>query len=780
MKKIKNIRIAEVIMKKVKKNIEIIILSFMIFLSSIIVPSISIAEVAMLGDNASLSGYVLDEETKETLIGATISIVGTKFGAYTNKSGYFSITNILPGEYTVKVSSVGYKKIEKKLKFKKYETIRETFTLKNDAVLSKEVTVEADKEVEKRQISISKIDVPVSQIKEVRVGGESDLFRAIQMLPGVLTSSQISSGLYVRGGSPDQNLVLLDGSAVYNPSHIFGFISTFNSDAIKDVELIKGGFPAEFGGRLSSVLNITQKDGNQERMQGNFALGAISSRFSMEGPIGNGSWFVSGRRTYFDLIEKIIPEDPVNPLPTFWFYDINAKINQKLSDNDKLFFSCFASKDNFEFNNSGAKGDLGIKNQMAATRWTHIFGDNLFSTLNFSATQYDNRFDLNLSGYKFLINNGITDYTLKGSLEWFISDKLTNTLGFESTIYEFKYLQNFTGNTDSTKSGSSGGSLNLKMQDANNSMFSQLNYQLSEVLSIQAGLRAAYWRLCDRLTVDPRLALRWQYNENIAIKAAYGMYHQNLRLSSMQDFSFFDTWLPTDKSVPVSEAQHFILSLETKPADGITLNFDTYYKIMNNVNEIKMTSMEGNKVADVFFIGNARAYGFEVFLQQRIGNLTGWVGYGLGFITSKFDSINNGNEFRPKYDRRHDLKFVLSYKLSDNWDLGSSFTFQTGQSYTGASSRVQDFIPGQTYGRGIIIASQRYGLRLPASHQLNVNVGYSFKSFGLPSKLVLDVYNAYNHKDILMRYYNMSGNDTKLEDVKLIPIIPSISYEISF
>ncbi|MDP2365513.1 MAG: TonB-dependent receptor, partial [Ignavibacteria bacterium] len=250
----------------------------------------------LLSDEASLSGFVKAEETEETLIGASVYIPSVKKGAYTNKSGFFSITGIPAGEYVVKISSVGFAPIEKKLIFKKNRQMRETFFLTENSVTTGEVSVEADREVEKREISISKINIPVKQIKEIRIAGESDVFRTLQLLPGVLTSSQISSGLYIRGGSPDQNLVLIDGSTVYNPSHLFGFISTFNSDAIKDVELIKGGYPAEYGSRLSSVINITQKDGNRNRVEGIGSIGLISSKLSLNGPIGKGSWFVGGRR----------------------------------------------------------------------------------------------------------------------------------------------------------------------------------------------------------------------------------------------------------------------------------------------------------------------------------------------------------------------------------------------------------------------------------------------------------------------------------------------------
>lgn len=731
-------------------------------------------------ENSALNGYVKDSLSRETLIGASVYIKGTKLGAYTNKNGYFSLQGIKPGKYTVRVYYVGYNTVEKEFTFNKGEGVREDFLLILSDVKTQEVKVEAEKEVEKREILISKVDVPMSQIKEIRIGGESDVFRSIQMLPGILTSSQISSGLFVRGGSPDQNLVLLDGSTVYNPSHIFGFISTFNTDAIKDVELIKGGFPALYGGRLSAVLNMTQKEGNQEKVQGTAAIGIISSKLSLEGPIGNGSWCISARRTYFDLYKKAIDTDPKNPIPDFGFYDLNAKVTQNLGVNDKLSISGFLSSDNFKMDDTGVLFNVDLGNRLLASKWTHIFNDNLFSTVNVSYSRYKNNINMDISGYKGLDNNSIEDFSIKTNMEWFINQDATADFGTESIRYTFSYLQNFTGNTDNTDKGANGNTLNLSVNDWNHSVYGHLNYKLTELISVQTGLRANYWQYKDVTTLDPRLALKYQVTDDFALKAAWGIYHQNLRLASNPDFSLFDTWLPSDKTVPVSSADHYILSFESKLDESLNFNFDVYYKKMKNISEMRTTSLGGSTVADVFHIGDANSYGLEIMLQKRVGNFTGWVGYALGFINAKFDSINYGKEFRPKYDRRHDFKLVVQYKLNDKWDIGANFTFQSGQSYTGATSRFQSRFPGDNYGAGIVFTSQRYGLRLPPSHQLNVNASYSFKTFGLDSKLIFDIYNVYNHRDILMRYYDTEDESTNMKDVKLLPIIPSVSYEIHF
>ena len=736
---------------------------------------------AAMGDNASISGYVKDDKNKETLIGAVVSIPSIKRGAKTNKSGFYSVTNIPPGEYKVRVTYLGYEKFEKTITLSKSQQLRLEVLMQPMDIKSGTVTVTADREAEKREISVSKINVPMTTIKEIRIGGESDVFRSLQMLPGVLTSSQISSGLFVRGGSPDQNLVLLDGATVYNPTHIFGFISTFNTDAIKDVELIKGGFPAQYGGRLSAVLNMTQKDGNRENYEGNAALGIISSRASFQGPLfGNGSFFVSGRTTYFDLIKKAIDEDPKNPLPDFGFYDLNAKITQDIGSSNKVFLSGFMSKDNFGIDNKGLDMDLDLSNKLIAFRWNSIWDDNLFSDVNVSWSKYGNKLTMDNSGYKALIDNNIEDITAKLNVEWFVSDEITAEFGSEVNKYDFGYLQNFTGNTDSTASGSSGGSVNLKVNDWNYAAYTHWNWQMTELLSVQAGLRGYYWEQKDSYMWDPRFAIRYKLDETSALKFSWGLYHQNLRLSAMPDFSFFDTWLPTDSTVGIAQAIHYIVSYETKIFEDIDISFDLYYKSLANVSEVNMTAREGETVADVFEIGKANSYGFEVFLQKKIGRFTGWFGYAFGKINSTFAKINEGKEFHPKYDRTHDMKLVLQYSPNETWDFSANFTFQSGQSYTGATSRFQTMLPGENYGMGHVFPTQRYGQRLPASHQLNLSAGYNFKTFGLKSRLNLDIYNVYNHKDILLRYYDTQDVDAKLEDVTLLPIIPSISYEINF
>jgi hypothetical protein len=734
-----------------------------------------------IGINAVLNGYVKDAENDETLVGATVSIVGTKKGSYTNRSGYYSIVDIVPGEYKIRVTMVGYNPYEETLKFSKSQTVRKDIKLKTQSVQAEGISVEADRDVETREITISKINVPIKIIKELRIGGESDVFRSIQMLPGVLTSSQISSGLFIRGGSPDQNLVLIDGTTVYNPSHLFGFISSFNSDAIKNVELIKGGYPAEYGSRLSSVIDITQKDGNRNEFEGLVSLGMLSSRAALEGPVLNGSWFISGRASYFDIVQSFIDNDPLNPIPDFGFYDVNAKISQDFGSNDKVFLSGFMSKDNFDYTARGISVIFDLQNLAGSARWTHIFDDNLFMTNNLTSSKYENGMDQDFNGYVINLRNSIEDFSFKSSTEWFASDDLTFNLGGEVTNYIFTYKADFSGEDMGGEVGTNeGGVTNLIYHDWVYGAYFQGNYVWQDLLTIQGGLRFNFWDYSEYKTWDPRIAIRYQFSENLAIKASWGIFHQYLRLAGDENFALFDTWLPTDKTVQPSEATHYILSFETKPLDGFDFTYDIYYKDLKNVSILKNSQLNQVTVSDIFYSGIGEAYGMEFFLQKKVGRFTGWVGYSLGWVNAVFDSVNQGTEFRPKFDRRHDFKVVAQYQPDEVWLFSASFMFQSGQSYTGATSRAQVGMPGDNYGYGKVMPSQRFGLRMPNSHQLNVTASYSTTLFELPFRLILDVYNVYNHKDILMRYYDVSTKESALQDIKLLPIIPSLSFELKF
>jgi hypothetical protein len=731
---------------------------------------------------ASVSGFVRDSATGETLVGATVRIKGTTAGTVSNKSGYYVLSGLAAGSYTLQFQYLGYRRREASFVLREGDSRKLNVLLVPEAIEGGEVLVEADRRESERDPTIAHITIAPEQIQQLRIGGEADVFRAIQFIPGILASSQISSGLYVRGGSPDQTLVLLDGATVYNPSHLFGFFSTFNTDAIKDVDLIKGGYPAEYGGRLSAVLDLVQKDGNQNAIAGLVSLGLISSRASLEGPLGNGSWFVSGRRTYIDAVTSLM-ETPEEPLPDYYFYDLNAKVSQQLGASDKVFASAFTSRDAMTVaNNAGMEGEMGVGNVLAAARWTHLFGDNAFSVFNLTWSRYGNEFRSSQSGWETRVENGIRDLTLKGNLEWTLSPEFTVKTGVEASRYTFNYLMNFTGDADSAIAEGSRetGRMNLEASDVVAAGFAQGKLLVHEKLTLQAGLRANYYDHRGIAKLDPRCSLRYQLRPDLAITASWGVFHQYFHLASMPDFSFFDTWLPTDSTVNPGHSVQYALGADIASLEGYSLSVESYYKRMYHVSEMNMFASTGRDVRDFFYDGEGEAFGFEIFLQKKSGRLTGWAGYALGFINARFGEINEGRWFHPRWDRRHDLKIVGRYELSDRWDVGASFTFQSGQAYTGMTSRVRSDLPGDNVGVNITFPAERYALRLPPSHQLNVSVNYHSTLFGLPLTVLLDVYNVYSRRDIWFRQYDVRGEVATVRDVRLLPILPSVAVELQF
>lgn len=728
-------------------------------------------------EGTTISGFVADSANGETLIGATVSIKGEKLGSITNKSGYFVIQGVNTGKHTIRATYLGYRPKETTVNVGT-EPVKLRIMLARQDVKGESITVEATREEEQHEIKISTVSVSAAQIQSMPAFGESDLFRALQYLPGVLTSSQISSGLYIRGGSPDQNLVLLDGSTLYNPSHLFGFFSTFNNDAIKNVELIKGGFPAEFGGRLSAVINVTNKDGDREHAHGQLSLGLISSRLTLETPLGNGAVFVSGRRTYIDLLTGLLPDDPTSPIPSYYFYDLNGKATQNLGGADKVSLSGYGGADKLGLNGGGISFLLNWGNRAGAARWTHLFSDNLVSDVNLTASHYYSGLQGDNGGYKFTLENDITDYTLKANVDYYLTQEHLVKAGVEASQYVFSYQQDFSGG-DSTAQQSND-STNLGVNDKAVAFFIQDAWQASSLLALQFGLRADWEELGRRVSFDPRFSARYILTDDIALKASWGVYHQYLHLAAQEGFSFFDVWLPSDSTVGASQAIQYIGGVESHPWDGYDFNVEGYYKALSNITSFRNYVIRAKTVGQIFSIGTGQAYGVEFFLQKKVGPLTGWIGYSLAWVTQKFPDINNGNAFPPKYDRRHDVNIVGTYKLSDRWRVGAAWVYGTGQTYTAATSRFRVQLPDASEGVDYTYPGDRNALRLPASHRLDANVSYETTIFGYASTLSLDIFNVYSHRDIWFRFYDTKKNPTEVTDVRLLPIIPTFSMDVKF
>lgn len=725
-----------------------------------------------------IKGIVRDSVTQEPLSFATVFDSTSRRGLYSNRDGGMKLCSMKPGQHTLVASMLGYGPRTVIVDVVQGDTVHVTFDLAPTTINTNNVVVTADRG-QFEASAVSTVSIPMQQIRQMRFGGESDVSRAVLMLPGVLAASQVSNGLFIRGGSPDQNLVLLDGMTVYNPSHLFGMISAFNSEAVQSVELQKGGFPAEYGNRMSAVMNVTQKDGNRERIEGMVGVGLLSSRLALQGPLGNGSWFVGGRRTYADLLMGALPQDPQDPFPRFNFHDLNVKVSQYLGTH-KFTLSGIQSRDVLTLDQTGLFFDVGVGNAATSLSWQHAMSSGLVLHATASASQYVNHFSGRNDGQSFGISNSITDYSLRAGADLALGDRIQMKAGYEGTLYRFAFDQTLEGARLTEGNTPTKGPAHMNFTDDVHGAFAQASFEASPQLTIVGGLRAGYWTMKNAVTFDPRLSLRYQLSDDITIKGAWGLYHQYLRMAAVPNYSFFDIWLPTDETAPISRADHYILSVETRPTEDLLFNVDVYYKRQHNINEVNTLQTSTSTVADIFHFGSASSYGIEFFLQRRYGALTGWIGYALGWVDAQFADVNGGLTYHPKYDRRHDFKVTLLYDISDTWEVGATFTLQSGQGYTAATSQFGPTLMGEGMQGGMVMPSQQWGRKLPASHQLNMVVTYKTTLADMPFNIVLDIFNVYARRDILMRTYETDGGQAKASDVQLLPIIPTISAELRF
>lgn len=738
----------------------------------------------------SVSGLINDLVSKEAVISATVALYTDSIirkdnfikGAYSNKFGFYSLPNIENGTYYIVISSVGYNLKMNKLILTNSD-IRENILLESVSLQTQELTVTADRESSPTN-SISSISISPSFINKMPAfGGEVDIFRTLQLLPGIASGSELSSGLYVRGGSPDQNLILLDGVTVYNPSHLAGFISSFNNDAIKDIRMIKGAFPAEYGGRLSSVLDLTMKEGTKDKLSGKAGISLISSKLTLEGPINeNSSFMISGRRFYFDLLLGLITEDT----PTYYFYDFNAKVNYKLSDNDIVYVSGYFARDVFgvdEDRNSDISIDWG--NSTANFRWMHIVSPELFTNFSLIYTDYSFNSNFNEESNSFGTGSRIRDIVLKGDAQYIAYDNHNIKSGLDVTWHNF----NASANIDigeNTPDLSSLGQGDINTFDI--ATYVQDEWKVTDKLDVNMGLRAYYFQQGSYFDLEPRLSATYLLDNGIRLKAAAAVANQYIHLIVRNNISLpTDLWFPSTENLKPSRSYQAVLGAETNLFDDSYLfSVEGYYKKMNNLLEYRDDAefTIGIPLEEQFTKGEGRAYGVELFLNKKIGDFSGWIGYTLAWTKRQFPDLNNGKEFYPRYDRRHDVSVTLNYELSDSWELGASWVYGTGQAFTLPTSTY--FWDSEYYAGNKYEFSDRNGVRLPAYHRMDVNFMYKFTAYKLPWIFSINIYNVYNRRNPFAWYIDTEYDDTYsnskkvLKQITLFPLIPTFGLSFEF
>lgn len=749
----------------------------------------------------TINGNVTDSGSGETLIGASVKLVGpVTTGAVTNSYGFYSIS-VPAGKYQLAVSFIGYKTDTQTVDLSKSLKLNIALTESNQL---NEVVISAEKRNENvvnPQMGLQKITV--KEINNVPVLlGERDVLKTLQLLPGIKSAGEGNSGFYVRGGSTDQNLILLDEAPVYNASHLLGFFSTFNSDAIKDVSVYKGGMPAQYGGRLSSVLDIKMNEGNRKQFTTEGGLGLISSRLKVEAPIvkDKGSFMVSARRTYIDAFLALSPDSSVRG-NTLYFYDLNAKANYQIDDKNTLFLSGYFGRDNLGINETFG---FNWGNSTVTLRWNHLFSDRLFSNTSLIYSNYNYVIRNLMEENNFEVNSAIKNYNLKEDFEYSLSAKHSlkfglnaishtiepgkiNTTG-ESSVnqanYESRkgielaaYISDEWAVSDKinvvyglrVSSFSPTGPGNFKTYDEDGNTIEVIPYKKGQVIK-------------NYINAEPRISANFQISPNSSVKAAYTRNVQNVHLMSNSTSTS-----PTD--LYIMNSNNVKPEIADQIATGFFKNFndnkyefsaEIYYKLMQNQIEYRSgTDLRGNSnvEADLLY-GEGRAYGIELFLKKRYGRFNGWIGYTLSKTERKFDAINSAKWFNAKQDRTHDLSLVGIFKATSRWTFSSVFVYNTGNAVTYPSGKYQ------INGRTVFYYTDKNGYRTPAYHRLDVSATLEGRpGRRLQSSWSFGIYNLYNRQNAFAIDFKDDPDDaTKTQVVRttLFGIIPSVTWNFKF
>lgn len=753
--------------------------------------------------SATISGFVRDAKNGETLTGAVIYLKEkSTVGITTNSYGYFSLT--LPtGNYTIIVQYLGYK--AKTISLDLQENVKVTIDLEEESITLKEITITGEKN-NNNVVSgelISKINVKEIQNIPV-ILGEKDILKTIQLLPGVSAAGEGNAGFYVRGGGVDQNLILLDEAPVYNPSHLLGFFSTFNSDAIKDITLYKGGFPAEYGGRLSSVVDIKMNEGNSKEYHLSGGIGIIASRLAVEGPIlkNKGSFMIAARRTYADVFLKLLPgkgTDSIAKKSTLYFYDVNAKANWQLSVKDRLYFSCYLGRDNF---NLGGSVGLNWGNLTATTRWNHIFSDKIFSNTSLIFNKYSYNFNVAVGNSTMNVISEIQDWNLKEDFHYYFNSSNTIKFGFNSIYHTF-----VPSKVDST------GLFHIRSMDnkfaLENAFYISNEQTISKNLKATYGLRYSLFSSIGPGTIysynevadvvdsatypkgkifstyggfEPRLLVSYIINDSTSVKASYARTRQYIHfLSNTTSTTPFDLWVPSNINILPEIADQYTLGYFRNFSNNMfESSVEIYYKSLRNQIDYRNGAnlILNNKVESQLVFGKGWGYGAEFLIRKKHGKLTGWISYTLSKTKRQFNDINEGNSFLAKQDRPHNIAVVGMYEMSPRLTFSATWIYCSGNVVTFPSGRyVVD-------GSIVPYYTERNGYRMPDYHRLDIGLTLQRKKTSkFESNWNFSIYNVYARENAYAINFQVDPKDPlKMQAVQLslFRFVPAISYNFKF
>ncbi len=770
------------------------------------------AVAAFAQQKYTLNGYVRDASNGEELLGVTVYVKELKNGVISNSYGFYSLT-LAPGTYTIRYSFIGYEAVEMQVVLDK--DISQNISLEEESVELEEVVVTGKAPEEHvTSIQMSRNELNIDQVKKLpALFGEPDIIKTIQLLPGVISAGEGTSSFFVRGGSADQNLILIDEAPVYDPSHLFGLFSVFNADIIKDSELYKGGIPARFGGRLSSILDVRTRDGNNKEFEGEAGIGLLASNISLEGPIkqNKSSYLISARRSYVDLFLRAADNDNL-----VYFYDINAKVNWRANNKNRFFLSLYSGRDDFSFGD-----DFGFDwgNRTATFRWNHLFNDKLFSNTSLIASNFDYGLESTSAADGFTWDSDLQEYSLKNDLNYYVNPRLELDFG-----YHFTYRR-FAPGKIVPKEGSIFKETELQNEYAlDHAFYLGAQHSVSDKLTFVYGARLSIFQSVGKgdvylyendldnvnptridtlsfgrlepiktyVNFEPRLSMRYMLNPQSSVKLSYNRMVQNTHLISSGTVPLpFNTWAPSSYYLKPQLADQIAAGYFRNFKDNTyEVSVEAYYKKMDNVTDFADNAQLffNTDLATEYRQGEATGYGLEVFVQKKKGALTGFASYTLSKAERTIDGVNLSRTFLANHDRRHSFNMLATYDYNDKWSFGGSFTYGTGKPTT---------VPSGTYqwGDGYIadVITERNGYRLPAFHRLDLSATLTprkNKGKKYETSWVFALYNAYSRKNPFSLYTRVQQNDDgdivgdgtskEARMIYLFPLLPSVTYNIKF
>ena len=751
----------------------------------------------------TISGHVRDSANGEWLIGTAIELINGSIGTISNEYGFYSLS--VPSGILIQLrySYIGFEDYDVHQIFAKDTTLH--VNLRSANLQLETVVVEANsfrEQINTTEMSITSITTRDAKLLPALLG-EVDIIKTIQLKPGISSGSEGSSGLIVRGGSTDQNLIVLDDALVYNANHLFGFFSTFNADAVKDVKIYKGGFPAQYGGRLSSVIDVKLKEGNRNQFQGSGGLGIISSRLTLEGPIVNdrSSFMVSGRRTYVDLITNRINKSneenqDFSPIPAYSFYDLNTKINFQLGEKDHIYLSGYFGRDVFNFKDDNFDFNFNWGNSTGTVRWNHQFTNKLFSNTTFTFSDYQYNIANVLTGFSFRLGSDIRDISLKTDFYYAVKNGQILRAGLHLINHKFTVGRLKAGSDDGAVSFSAGHELRGQELAA----YISNEQDISNRFKISTGLRFSGFLNDGRfnLGVEPRLGSRLSISDQLSVKLSYARMYQYVHLVSNSGIALpTDVWYPSTKRVKPQISDQVALGYSFLLGDRWLLTNEYFYKKLNRQIEFRDHArlFANDNLEEEFVFGEGYGYGMEIGLEKNQGKFTGWLGYTLAWVKKgRFPDIMDGRFFPPSYDRRHDLSLVWIYRLNRKFFFTATYVFGSGDiSWLPSGKFILQDIRGSESKALVPVYEDRNTFRLPSYHRMDLGMVINFFPRWGHHDMTLSVYNLFDRRnpyfiylDAEVEIINQSGifldfpREIVAKQVSLFPILPSITWNFKF